>query len=105
MVNSEIYADLTAQFEQQAKAGEYDNQLTVFMGQVVAVWKDYSPVGGTDDPHPGLYRDSVRITKPAAGGKGQVGATVDYAHIIEYGSEDTPEFAPRAKTEAHFNRS
>ena len=40
MVNSEIYADLTAQFEQQAKAGEYDNQLTVFMGQVVAVWKD-----------------------------------------------------------------
>lgn len=24
------------------------------------------------------------------------------AHILEYGSEDTPEFAPRAKTEAYF---
>ena len=25
------------------------------------------------------------------------------AHIIEYGSEDTPEFAVRARTEAYFN--
>jgi hypothetical protein len=32
-----------------------------------------------------------------------VGATDEKANLIEYGTVDTPEFAPRLKTVEHFN--
>lgn len=78
---------------------EVDAQLDAFMDdEVVPEWQRNSPVDS------GEYRDSVQVTKRAQGGKGQVGALDEAANVLEYGSEDTPEFAPRAKTEAHFNR-
>lgn len=92
MDEAEIMAQLT-------ESPEIDTQLDDFMeNEVVPVWQDNSPVDTRE------YVDSVQVTKAAQGGKGQVGATDDVANIIEYGSEDTPEFAPRAKTEAHFSK-
>lgn len=98
MGSSDIVADLTAQFEERAKAGDYDEALDSFMtDEVVPVWVGNSPEDTGD------YRDSIRVTKPAKGGKGQVGALSEVANIIEWGSEDTPEWAPRLKTVEHFN--
>lgn len=77
---------------------EVDAALDAFMAdEVVPEWRRNSPVDT------GEYRDSVQVTKRAKGGNGQVGALADYANIVEYGDEKTPEYAPRAKTEAHFN--
>lgn len=101
----DVLADLREQFAKAAEAGEFDEQLDDFMeNRVVPVWQANSPVD-TD-----AYKESVSVTQRAQGGRGQVGATVDYANIVEYGaehitedgSEPTPEYAPRAKTEAHF---
>lgn len=96
--SGDILADLKKQFQERQDAGEFDDQLDDFMeNQVVPVWRDNAP----EDT--GNYKNLVQVTKPAQNGKGQVGALDEAANIIEYGSEDTPEFAPRAKTEAHFN--
>lgn len=85
--------------KQLANDRDVNAQLDDFMeDEVVPVWRDNSPVDT------GEYRDSIRVTKRARGGRGQVGATDPKANLIEYGTEDTPEFAPRAKTEAHFNQ-
>lgn len=97
---SDAFADILAAFEKQKKAGEYDAALDEFMAdQVVPVWKDNSP----DDT--GAYKDSVGVTQRAHEGEGQVGAEDEAANIVEYGSINSPEYAPRAKTEAHFNTS
>lgn len=93
----ETFAELTKQFEKNRKAGEYDDQLNTFMDEVVDFWKGVAPVDT------GNYRDTIQVIRPAKKGKGTVGAKTGYANIVEYGSEDTPEFAPRAKTRAHFN--
>lgn len=85
--------------EQLAADPDVNAGLDEFMeDEVVPVWKDKSPV------EHGTYRDSIKVTKRAHNGRGQVGAEDEKANIIEYGSNDTPEFAPRAKTEAHFNQ-
>lgn len=103
----DIFADLQANFDTANEAGEFDEQLDDFMeNDAVPVWKSNSP---TDT---GEYKDSVGVTQRAQGGKGQVGATSDHANLVEYGaehvteagSEQTEEYAPRAKTEDHFNR-
>lgn len=100
MADNDILADIVAGFDEQAQSGAYDAELDAFMeGEVVPVWKANSP------QDTGAYTDSVKVTKPARGGRGQVGATDAAAHIIEYGSIHSPEFAPRAKTEAHFTRA
>lgn len=94
MALSDDIADaLTEAFEQQKQAGEFDDQLNEFMAnEVVPAWQSNSPEDSGD------YKDSIEITQPANAGKGEVSATVDYANIVEYGSEDTPEYAPRART-------
>lgn len=72
-------------------------QIDQFMAdEVIPEWQRNSPVDH------GTYRESVQVTKAARHGKGQVGALDPVANIIENGSEDTPAFGPRAKTEAHF---
>ncbi|AXN50938.1 hypothetical protein MMRN_38430 [Mycobacterium marinum] len=84
--------------EQLADDEDVDRQLDEFMDeQVIPEWVKNSPKDTGD------YIDSIKVTKRAHRGRGQVGATDEAANIIEYGSEDTPAFAPRAKTEAHFN--
>lgn len=84
--------------EQLATDSDVNDDLNKFMeDEVVPVWRGFAPV------HDGRYRDSIQITKRAEGGKGQVGATVGYANLVEYGSKNNPKHEPRAKTEAHFN--
>lgn len=94
----DILAALTDEFNRSVKAGDFDPELDDFMAnQVVPVWQDNSP----EDT--GSYKESVQVTEPAQSGRGQVGATVDYANLIEYGSEHNEEFAPMQKTVEHFN--
>jgi len=57
-------------------------------------WRSVSP-RDTDD-----YHDSIKVERNDS--DVSVGAYDPAANIIEYGNEKTPEFAPRAKTEAHF---
>lgn len=84
--------------EQLAADRDVNDGLDKFMeDEVIPVWRDNSPVDT------GEYRDSIKVTKPAEGGRGQVGTDDPKARYIEYGTNDTPEFAPRAKTQAHFN--
>ena len=96
--SDDLEAEIRAQFEKNAAAGEYDADLNKFMeDEVVPAWQSFSPEDSGD------YRDSVEVKHPAKGGKGAVGTSIGYAHIIEYGSIDTPEFAPRAKAAASFD--
>lgn len=60
-------------------------------------WKSIAP----EDT--GEYQESIHVVH-----EGDTVAVVcdsPIAHIIEYGSIDTPEFACRARTEAHFNEA
>ena len=91
-------AEIRAQVETAIAAGEYDTQLNQFMeSEVVAAWVANSP---EDD---GDYKRSVEVKHQARNGKGAVGTSIGYAHMIEYGTNDTPEFAPREKAAASFN--
>ena len=84
--------------DQLAADDEVNDGLNKFMeDEIVPVWQGFAPV------HDGKYKDSIQVTKRAEGGKGQVGATVGYANLVEYGSKNNPKHEPRAKTEAHFN--
>lgn len=93
-----VAAEIREQMTAAIAAGEYDQQLNDFMeGEVVPAWVNNSP---EDD---GDYKRSVEVKYRADGGRGAVGTSIGYAHMIEYGTNDTPEFAPRAKAAASFN--
>ena len=66
-------------------------------------WRSVAPVEADDHPErpPGTYRDSIQVEQD--GDVVAVVATDELANIIEYGSARSPEFACRARTEAHFN--
>ena len=52
----------------------------------------------------GEYRDGIRVGR--RGNRGVVVEFSDYkSHWVEYGTEDTPASAVRAKTEDRFNES
>ena len=96
--------DLASQFAddlaEAVEAGDFDEQLDEFMvGTVVPTWRENSPEDS------GAYKDSVEVIGPAQAGKGRVGATVDYANLVEWGTADTPEYAPMQKTVEQFNKS
>lgn len=94
----EIEAEIRAQFAKDLAAGAYDDELQRFMeDEVVPAWQQNSP----DDS--GDYKDSVEVKHPAKNGRGAVGTKIGYAHIIEYGSDKVPEYAPRARAAASFN--
>lgn len=57
-------------------------------------WKSISPVDS------GAYRDSIKAHQN--GTDVWVEASDPAAPFIEYGTKDTPEFAPRQKTDEHF---
>jgi hypothetical protein len=79
-------------------AGEFDADVDAYMeNAVVPTWVSNSPEDTGD------YKQSIKVTKPAAAGKGRVTATVPYANLIEYGTNDTPEFAPVERTIAQLN--
>lgn len=84
-------ADFEAEMESEMVVVE-----TVKLAEKVAsYWRRVSPEDS------GEYKDSIMVIRR---GKGdiQVVATDEKANLIEYGTEDTPEFAPRQKTQNHF---
>lgn len=85
---------------------EVDDQLNEFMTkEVVPYWRSVSPFLKDRKEKrriPGDYKASVKVTRKARRGKGTVSATHWYAHFIEDGTSDTPEFAPGGKTAARF---
>jgi hypothetical protein len=97
-LSGDIERALAEAFEERKQAGEFDSQLDDFMqNQVVPVWQDFYPVDT------GEGRDSIRVTKAAQAGQGEVSATADEASYVEFATEDTQEYAPRLKTIEHFN--
>lgn len=98
--------------EEVAKAiresAEVDVELRKFAEEVVEVWRANSPIRTSE------YAASVKVLK-VRHGKAVVGTRYWKAHMIEYGTgpdtkdgsrfgpnTPTPEFAPGAKTAAHF---
>jgi hypothetical protein len=66
-----------------------------------AYWITVSPVGDpVVDPHSGEYIESIEVR--VQGDHVTVGSTDDKANLIEYGSINNPEYAPRAKVQARF---
>lgn len=95
--------DLAAQFvtdlTSSVEAGDFDAQLDNFMADtVVPAWVGNAPEDS------GNYKNSVEVVEAAQAGKGRVAATVDYANLVEYGTADTPEYAPMARTVEQLNR-
>lgn len=97
MADDDLAEQFAADLAEAAQAGEFDAALDEFMDTVVGVWQGNSPEDSGD------YKDSVAIVDQAESGKGRVGASVGYANLIEYGSANNPEFAPRRRTIEHFN--
>lgn len=94
--------DLAKEFEADLEAitldGEFDPDIDKFMtGQIIELWRQNSPEDSGD------YKASIQVIGEAESGHGMVGATSEYANIIEYGSEDTPEFAPMRTTIEQIN--
>jgi hypothetical protein len=68
-------------------------------------WKSIYPVEHDDrqtPPRPpGTGRDTIHVVR--RGDDVSVVCSDPIAHILEYGSRSTPEFACRVRTEDHFN--
>lgn len=65
--------------------------------EVVPAWVANSP------RQSGAYVDSVKVTeRSTTKGRGRVGATAPHAHLVEFGTEHTPEYAPAEKTAQQF---
>lgn len=87
-----------------------DAGLNQFMeGEIVPYWRAQTPIlknqPGAERRRPGAARASVKVTKPARGGRGQVGMTSPLAGMLEHGTSGrtpTPQFAPGQKTASHF---
>ena len=97
MADDELSDSIVIDIGAAAKSGEFDAEIEVFLGEIVATWQENSPEDS------GEYKDSIQIVQTADGGRGVVAATAEYANIIEYGSNDTPEFAPMRRTVEQIN--
>lgn len=103
------FSDIDALPEVNAGVNEF------MLNEVVPAWKANSPVGkkksakqrtnsklkdrGADVP----YRDGIKVTEVSTNrGRGRVEATSRDAHIVEFGADKTPEYAPAEKTAQQF---
>lgn len=85
-----------AEIQQQELAGRIE-----LAEKAAAYWRTVSPVGDpATDPTSGEYLASIEVR--VQGDHVTVGSTDDKANLIEYGSINNEEFAPRAKVQAHF---
>lgn len=98
MAEGELIDTIAVELQDAADEGEFDEDIDAALGEVVDIWRALSPEDS------GAYKDSIQIVQTAEGGRGSVAATIEYANIIEYGSEDTPEFAPMRRTVEEMNR-
>lgn len=100
-------ADIEAAIASDAKV---DAGLNKFMeSEIVPYWRTETPIlksePGDGKRRAGAARASVKVTQRARGGRGQVGMKIWYAGMLEHGTggaTPTPQFAPGAKTAAHF---
>jgi len=100
MSNDDLASQFADDLAEAVEAGEFDEQLDEFMGgTVVDTWRENSPEDS------GTYKDSVKVIDAAQAGKGRVGTSLGYANLVEYGTADTPEFAPRQKTVEQLNKT
>jgi len=88
------YGVSDADFEAEMNSAEVLEAKIELAEKAAAYWRRISP----EDT--GEYIDSIEVR--VDGNDVSVGSDDDKAHYIEYGTEDTPEFAPRAKTQARF---
>ena len=83
--------EIAEYFEESAEVLQYKMELA---NQAVEYARSIAPVDT------GAYRDSIKVQR--RGDRVRV-VWKDYkSHWIEYGTEDTPPFAVRAKTIEHF---
>lgn len=91
------YGVSDADFEAEMNGPEVLRGRIALAEKAAAYWRRASP------ELTGEYIDSIEVQ--VHGDDVDVSATDDKANLIEYGTEDTPEFAPRAKTQARFRLS
>jgi hypothetical protein len=95
--DEELTDSIVIDIGEAAESGEFDAEIDVFLGDIVTAWRENSPEDS------GEYKDSIQVVQTAEAGRGVVAATAKYANIIEYGSADTPEFAPMRRTVEQIN--
>lgn len=88
------YGVSDADFEKEMNSEEVLKGKIELAEKAAVYWKRISPVDT------GEYVKSIKVT--VDGNDVSVGSDDDKAHFIEYGTEDTPEFAPRAQVQAKF---
>jgi hypothetical protein len=88
------YGVSDADFEAEMESDEVLKGRIELAEKAAAYWRRASP------ELTGEYIDSIEVH--VKGNDVWVAASDDKANLIEYGTEDTPEFAPRAKTQARF---
>src|SRR5688572_12536812 len=88
------YGVSDSDFEREMESEEVLKGKIELAEKAAAYWRRISP----EDT--GAYIDSIEVQ--VKGNDVRVSATDEAAEYIEYGTEDTPEFAPRAKTQARF---
>jgi hypothetical protein len=88
------YGVSDADFEREMNSDEVLKGRIELAEQAAAYWRRISPVDTGD------YVESIEVQ--VKGNHVRVSATDEAAPWIEYGTEDTPEFAPRAKTQMRF---
>ncbi|WP_293308883.1 hypothetical protein [Mycolicibacterium sp.] len=98
MADDDLVDTIVVDIETAAQAGEFDNDIDAVMGEVVTIWRGYAPEDS------GAYKESIQIVDAAEAGHGAVAALDDKANLIEYGTDDTPEFAPMRRTVEEMNR-
>jgi len=81
--------------EEYLASDEMTRALLAAAEEAAEYWKSIAPVES------GAYRDSIEVKR--YGDDVYVVASDFKAGWIEFGTEDTPEFACRARTEAYFN--
>jgi hypothetical protein len=89
------YGVSDADFEAEMESEEVLKGKIELAEKAAAYWRRISP----EDT--GEYIDSIKVH--VKGDDVWVGSDDDKANLIEYGSENNPEFAPRAKTQARFS--
>lgn len=81
-------------------SSEVNEELDKLAKEVQAYWRETAPIDS------GEYAASVKVRRVKKDQQGypmrRVSTTHPVAHIIEYGSNDTPKFGVRARVAGHF---
>lgn len=95
MADEAVSAD---EIQHALKDEEIHLALVAYANRGAEYWKEIA----LEHKDSGEYIESIIVVDNGVDDVAVV-ATSDIAHILEFGSVDTPEFAFRARTEAYFN--